>query len=249
MALGAEETDMSDYHLQDQEIPEGFQIYEDRLEIAGLSFRKADAISFVKAGKKWLELEREIKNKHDKNAIKVIGCSKGLFTIKRRFIGYVPKDVSKLVVENGFWGQIKPRLLKTYTGSGGYVEILFQLLGPTGKKHQYSPPKSSPGGHYTDYVDRVKQLKAEKRNEEAIKLLLKLVAETEKESKKQGEGWGVAPWYYEQLAILYRKEKQYDSEVEILERYECQPKSPGAGPEKLAERLIKARELRDKKRA
>jgi len=78
---------------------------------------------------------------------------------------------------------------------------------------------------------------------------LKLVDETEKEAKSQGEGWGVAPWYYEQLAILYRKEKQYDNEVEILERYERQPKAPGAGPEKLADRLMKAREVRDKKGA
>ncbi len=59
----------------------------------------------------------------------------------------------------------------------------------------------------------------------------------------------MASWYYEQLAILYRKEKQYDNEVEILERYERQPKAPGAGPEKLADRLMKAREVRDKKGA
>ena len=130
-----------------------------------------------------------------------------------------------------------------------FVEILFQLLGPKGKKYEYSPSKSGAGGHYTDYVERVKQLKSENRNEEAIKLLLKLVDETEKEAKSQGEGWGVAPWYYEQLAILYRKEKQYDHEVEILERYERQPKAPGTGPEKLAERLMKAREVRDKKSA
>lgn len=240
---------MREYHLQDQEIPEGFQIFEDRLEVAGVSFRKADATSFAKSGTKWLELERDIGNKHDKNAIKVVGCSKGFFGTKRRFIGYVPKDVSKLVVANGFWGQVQPRLLKTYVGSGGFVEILFQLLGPKGKKYEYSPPKSGTGGHYTDYVERVKQLKAEKRNEEAIKLLLKLVNETEKEAKSQGEGWGVAPWYYEQLAILYRKEKQYDNEVEILERYARQPKAPGAGPEKLAERLKKAREVRNKKLA
>lgn len=214
-----------------------------------MSFRKADATSFAKSGTKWLKLEREVGNKHDKNAIKVVGCSKGFFGTKCRFIGYVPKDVSKLVVANGFFGQVQPRLLKTYVGSRGFVEILFQLLGPKGKKYEYSPPKSADGGHYTDYVESVKQLKDEKRSEEAIKLLLKLVDETEKEAKSQGEGWGVAPWYYEQLAILYRKENQHDNEVEILERYERQPKAPGAGPEKLVDRLIKAREVRDKKRA
>ena len=166
----------------------------------------------------------------------------------RRFIGYVPKDVAKLVVTNGFWGEIQPRLLKTYVGGCGFVEILFQILGPKGEKYKYNPPKSESGGHYTDYVECIKQLKAEKKNEEAIKLLLKLVDETEKEAKIQGEGWGVARWYYEQLAILYRKEKQYENEVCVLERYVGQPKAPGSGPKKLAERLIKSRQLRDKKR-
>ena len=237
------------YHLQNQKIPDGFQIFEDRLEVAGVSFRKSDAASFAKSGTGWLELERDHGNKHDKNAIKVIGCNKGFFGTKRRFIGYVPKDVAKLVVTNGFWGRIQPQLLKTYVGADGFVEILFQILGPEGQKYKYNPPKLGTDGHYTDYVERIKQLKAEKKNEEAIKLLLKLVGEIEKEAKVQGKGWGVAPWYYEQLAILYRKEKQYDNEVEILERYEGQPKAPGAGSEKLAERLIKARQLRDKKRA
>ena len=98
------------------------------------------------------------------------------------------------------------------------------------------------GSHYTDSVDRVKQLKREKRHKEAIELLLKLVDATESESKAAGRGWGVAPWYYEQLAIIYRKEKRIADEVAILERYEAQPKAPGAGPSKLKERLAKANE-------
>jgi hypothetical protein len=117
-------------------------------------------------------------------------------------------------------------------------------------------------GHYTDSVEKAKSLKREGKNPEAIELLLKCVDATEKEAKsanstpsvldekfafldkgRSESGWGVAPWYYEQLAILYRKEKQYQKEVEILERYEKQEKAPGVGPQKLAERLIKAREL------
>lgn len=97
------------------------------------------------------------------------------------------------------------------------------------------------GDHYTDLVESVKQLKREKRHEEAIPLLLRLVEATEEEAKAAGGGWGVAPWYYEQLAILYRKERRYADEVAILERYQAQPKAPGAGPGKLAERLEKAR--------
>jgi hypothetical protein len=236
----------SNYHLQEQEIPEGFQIFEARLEVAGIPFRKDDAVAFAASKNSWLELERETDNKYDKNAIKVIGCSKGFFGTKRRFIGYVPKDVSKNVIERGFWGKVQPRLLKTYIGDSGFVEILFQILGPKGQKYQFDPPKYQEGGHYTEYVERVKQLKAENRYDEAIELLLKLVEQTEEEAREHGRGMGVAPWYYEQLAIIYRKEKRYSEEVQILERYENQPQAPGASPEKLAERLVKARQLRDK---
>ena len=122
---------------------------------------------------------------------------------------------------------------------------------------------SENGNHYTDNVETINQLKRDEKYDEAIALLLKSVELTEKESKKANpkpildekfaflsEGrtnvWGVAPWYYEQLAIIYRKQKKYAEEVSILERYEKQPKAPGAGPKKLAERLIKARELLEK---
>lgn len=99
------------------------------------------------------------------------------------------------------------------------------------------------GHHYTDSVEKVKQLKREGKNHDAINILIEAVNSTEKESEFAGEGWGVAPWYYEQLAIIYRKEKKYQKEVEILERYSAQPKAPGVGPQKLAERLVKAKEL------
>jgi len=104
------------------------------------------------------------------------------------------------------------------------------------------------GAHYTDHVERVKQLKREKRHSEAIDLLLKLVDATEAEARAAGRGWGAAPWYYEQLAIIYRKEKRFAEEVAILERYEVQPQASGAGPSKLGERLKKARELASSER-
>ncbi|WP_286241156.1 hypothetical protein [Neptuniibacter halophilus] len=105
---------------------------------------------------------------------------------------------------------------------------------------------STAGKHYTDHIETIKQLKREGKNQEAIVLLLDCVEATESQSEHAGEGWGVAPWYYEQLAILYRKERQFDKEVKILERYDSQPKAPGAGPKKLAERLVKARTLLNK---
>lgn len=235
------------YHLDEQEIPDGFQIFEERLEVTGVSFRKEDAAAFATAKEGWLELERDPGNKHDPNAIKVNGCNKGFFGTKRRFIGYVPREVSRAIVEGGYWGQVRPRLLKTYVGDRGFVEILFQLLGPRGKKYEFRQTGAPQGNHYTDFVDRVKLLTHEKKYEDAIQLLLTLVDATEKEAKKTGEG--AAPWYYEKLSIIYRKQKRHGDEVTILERFERQPKAPGALPKKLAERLVKARQLRDEKSA
>lgn len=99
------------------------------------------------------------------------------------------------------------------------------------------------GIHYVNYVETIKKLKRESRNVEAIQVLLKCVDATEAESAIAD--CGVAPWYYEQLAILYRKQKNYKNEVAILERYHGQLAAAGVGPEKLAERLKKARVLLD----
>jgi hypothetical protein len=98
------------------------------------------------------------------------------------------------------------------------------------------------GRHYTKYVDDVRTLKRTGQFERAIALLLRLVDATEAEAA--AEQSGVAPWYYEQLAIIYAKTKQVEAEIKILERYASQRKAPGAGPSKLAERLALARRRR-----
>ena len=95
------------------------------------------------------------------------------------------------------------------------------------------------GKHYTTYVEDVRALKRNGQFDQAVTLLLQLVGATEAEAR--AKRWGVAPWYYEQLAIIYAKTKQLVPEIEILERYEKQPKAPGGGPSKLAERLAKTR--------
>jgi hypothetical protein len=98
------------------------------------------------------------------------------------------------------------------------------------------------GRHYTTYVDEVIQLKRAGKVSEAIRLLKGLVGATESESeaaKVAGLEWGVAPWYYEQLEIIYRKEKDGAAEVAILERYMKMPHAPGVGPGTLAARLQK----------
>ena len=90
------------------------------------------------------------------------------------------------------------------------------------------------GKHFTEYVEEVKYLTRENRLEDAEKLLLALISATEIDSE-----FGVAPWYYEKLAIIYRKKKDLNAEIGILERFAGQKHAPGATPPKLLARLEK----------
>jgi hypothetical protein len=97
------------------------------------------------------------------------------------------------------------------------------------------------GRHYSTYVQDIEVLKKNGNPQELESLLIELVNATETESKANGSG--VAPAYYNELAILYRKQKDYSKEVSILERFAKQKHAPGAKPAKLLERLKKAKEL------
>lgn len=125
------------YHLQDQNIPECFVIYEPRLDVQGIQFRKEAAHAFAQTDSGWLEFERDPDNQHDPNAIRIIGCTSGLLSTKRRFIGFVQKDIARLLVDLMLTAEVRPRLLKTYVGSGGYVEIQYQIVGPVNRKREY----------------------------------------------------------------------------------------------------------------
>jgi hypothetical protein len=103
-----------------------------------------------------------------------------------------------------------------------------------------SMPGFHDGRHYTDYVEQVNQLKKEKRFDETEQLLISLVGATEAEDRIEERG--VAPWYYEQLALIYRKNKDLSMEQSIFERFESQRHSPGKKPETLMARLTKIRE-------
>lgn len=76
------------------------------------------------------------------------------------------------------------------------------------------------GKHYTEYVELVKRLKRQRKLDRVEALLPRLVAAVEEEA--EGENWMVAPWYYEQLAIIYRKQKDKTKELDILKRFTSQ---------------------------
>ncbi|MFD9963963.1 hypothetical protein [Amycolatopsis sp. NPDC058986] len=82
----------------------------------------------------------------------------------------------------------------------------------------------------------------------ALPLVYALIVVAERAAKISGRE--PAPAYTWRAAILHRKRKEYREEVAVLERWEaaCPPerRGPGAMQPKLAQRLIKARELANK---
>jgi DNA polymerase-3 subunit epsilon len=95
------------------------------------------------------------------------------------------------------------------------------------------------GRYYTRYVEKVKNLKRAGQLNEARDLLYRLIETVEMEVRE--EHCSPAPWYYEQAAIVCRKQKDYRAEVEVLERYVRNPFSPMRS--KLHDRLVKACKL------
>ncbi len=102
-------------------------------------------------------------------------------------------------------------------------------------------PGNYQGKHFPAYTGRVLEYKKAGKLEEAEELLIHLVDATEAESMKDGRG--VAPWYYEELAKIYRKQRNYSREVEILEQFKGQKHAPGVMSAILLKRLEKAKEL------
>lgn len=115
---------VGEYHLKP--LPPDTGIYAERLGVAGVEHRKAAAARFIRGKELRLELEPEPSNAYDKHALRVFGVWKGWLRRRRVLLGYVPRDVAKVVAEGRFLPEIQPRLIKTYLGGGGFFEIQFQ---------------------------------------------------------------------------------------------------------------------------
>lgn len=93
------------------------------------------------------------------------------------------------------------------------------------------------GVHYSGHVPELDRLRRAGEFGAYEVLLWRCIEATEAEARAQR--CGVAPAYYERLAILFRKQGRQTDEISVLERYQCQRKAPGVGPSKLRERLRK----------
>lgn len=89
-------------------------------------------------------------------------------------------------------------------------------------------------------VERIKYLKRVGAYPDAVGFL-KAEVDLQEADAARNPRWGVAPWAYEQLAIIYRKLDRPADERAILERFAKQPHAPGAGAVNLLARLEQLR--------
>ena len=99
------------------------------------------------------------------------------------------------------------------------------------------------GRYYTEYVDDIKELKRQNKLQEAENILLKIIEALKAEAKAEGHHWFIAPGYFEQLAIIYRKQKRIEKERHILEQYLNLNKIDGKGETPLEVRYRKVKEM------
>lgn len=145
------------------------------------------------------------------------------------------------------------RLLEKYFGDGAWERVDHDEVERQLQAHReeraldYDRADEYLYSHYTEAVEDVKQLKRDRDHDAAEDLLRWCIEYVEREAvhHQEFDGTGaISPWYYQHLAIIYRKESRYDDEAAILERYIDACDNLGQTPkDELEERLNRTREL------
>jgi hypothetical protein len=124
-------------HTDHCPIPVGYEVYEKWLDVAGVSYHKTAVARFIMGNDLRLEFERETGNAKDPNAIKMIGVCGAGRKERRYHVGYLPHEIAAAVVMGRLWGEVQPRLIRTYLNESGAAEIRFQLVGPKERLADY----------------------------------------------------------------------------------------------------------------
>ncbi len=90
-----------------------------------------------------------------------------------------------------------------------------------------------------ELIKEIKAMKEQQKYAELEKLLIYCITTSEKATS-----FGASPWYYEQLADIYREQKAHKKEVIVLEKYLRKSKAPNHNRSNLYKRLDEARALR-----
>ena len=110
--------------------PPGFEVLDGYVRVKGAYFHYEDAIEFINRSDGWLQLQADPGNVHDKNAIKVLACYKGMLFTKRRLIGYVPSEIAAGIAISGLLPELRLQLTQTHDQGNEHVKVVFKLIGP-----------------------------------------------------------------------------------------------------------------------
>ena len=171
-------------------------------------------------------------------------------SIGRDEVGYLPSDESRRIWEQ--WGDEIPEGLDlpgvVYGASRAWsvridgdpredrCEGVPQDTGECPECYGVHPPLTADligWDPVTLWLEIIKEQKRDKRHDEALAILDKCMR------IEEAHDGGVAPWYYEQAAIIRRKCGDREAEIRVLQRFAAQQHAPGAKPPKLLERLAK----------
>jgi hypothetical protein len=100
-------------------------IFSTNISVAGTQYRKDDALMFARSDRQRLLLQRELGNKFDKNAIRVIGLSGS----SEYFIGYVPKNLATQIIGSKMLDFITARIRSVFIGKNNFLDIEFDIIG------------------------------------------------------------------------------------------------------------------------
>lgn len=94
------------------------------------------------------------------------------------------------------------------------------------------------GKDFVEWVEHIKQLRRDGKEDDAIDLLLECIKAAERDANSND--WQPPPWYTEQAAIILRRRGDLAGEVALLQRFlaACPDDKPQVD---IAERLVKAR--------
>ena len=97
-------------------LPDGIVLYREDEEVIGVNHRLSVAFSFAKGQNPELEFERDSKNPVDQNAIKIVGKYTERGIRKSAHIGFVSKDVARLIAVYAEGAVLSPNLKLIWQG-------------------------------------------------------------------------------------------------------------------------------------
>jgi len=226
--------------------------------VAGISFQPAltHARAFMAGRGQTITLERDPSNRHDRHAIKVIGhwLDRQGHAHQER-LGWVPSEIAADIAREYPEGPLGARITTLFHERPGmspgirmhigYATETWQAHHSRIEQHPKTDnrrtSRSAKQRSLASVQEEIQGLKRIGNLEKAERLLVQYIAVME--SDVQTNQSIPRPWFYEQLAMIYRKRKQYHLECSILEQYAQQSQLSGTMPQPLVERLQKAKGL------